>query len=74
MQKRIYIISKYLGPRGSGHNFHFKGYYHGAKISTVQVGGGDFIVGEQYILALQEISVRERVLNASLIKSKMIFI
>jgi hypothetical protein len=74
MQKRIYIISKYLGPRGPGHNFHFKGYYHGKKVNTVQVGGGDFIIGEQYILALQEISVKERVLNASLIKSKMIFI
>lgn len=53
--------------------FHFIGYFQGKKIKKIMVKGGKFIKGEDYILALTNVSYDKNILYGDLIKCKKLF-
>ena len=73
MGKRVYILSKFLGTRGDYNIFHFNGCYRGEKIREIRVIDGNFQNNEEYLLAIEEIEISNRILIGKHLKSKMIF-
>lgn len=74
MKKRIFLISTCLAKKEDYFEFHFKGFYKGLKLKSVLVEGGAFKVGEEYILAIDENSIKDCTLYAKLIRSRLLFI
>ncbi len=81
MRDMILILSRCqtyrLSPRSKKRyfRFHFKGFYSGLKIKEIHVythQTADLISGEDYLLWVSLVSVRETVLEVSLIKYKRI--
>ena len=74
MKEYVYIVSRYLGESASEHKFHFIGYFNGLRIAQVRVKGGQFDVGEDYVLAVKNTKCQKNILYAELVKSKKLFI
>jgi len=81
MQDMILILSRCQAKRSSPKSlkvffrFHFKGFYNGSKIKEIHVyphQSADFDKGEDYLLWVTLRSVKESVLEVSLLKYKKI--
>lgn len=68
--EKIYVISECEVIKRKTCDFHFIGYYSGQRIKKIRVLGGDFIKGEEYLMALSIIEIRDGVLIGQHIKSK----
>lgn len=82
MQEKILILSRCLtlrkSPRTSRkyYRFHFKGYYRGFKINEIHVVCGthaELEKGEDYLLWVEHMSLRETILEVRLLKYKKIY-
>lgn len=74
MSKYIYVLSRCITKRnGLMYRFHFIGYLNGKRIKEIFVQGGDFILGEDYLLVLDGVYSRGDTLFGHLVKSKKIF-
>lgn len=74
MDKKIYVISRNIGKSGEYFLFHFIGYYNGVRITEIKVKGGEFELGEDYVLAIKQIICLDGILFGELVKSKKLFI
>ncbi len=81
MQEKILILSRCLTVRKSPrttrkyYRFHFKGYYRGFKINEIHVVCGenaDLTKGDDYLLWVEQVSLKESVLEVRLLKYKKI--
>jgi hypothetical protein len=81
MQEKILILSRCITMRKSlrtarkYYRFHFKGYYRGLKINEIHVVCGDkaeLSKGEDYLLWVEQLSLKETILEVRLIKYKKI--
>lgn len=73
MGKRIFIISKFIKRTKGVNKFHFNGHYRGYKIKEVHVLEGSFIIGDEYILAIDEVGIESGHLIGRLVKSRELF-
>lgn len=73
MEKSIYVVSRCLGESAGIFHFHFIGYFNGVRIKEIFVEGGGFSYGEDYILVLDSLYIKQSSLYGSLIKSKKVF-
>lgn len=74
MGKRIFVISKFIKKEGAFNRFHFRGFYKGFKIEEILIEQGTFSRDEEYILAIDEISIEKNKLIGKLAKSRLLFI
>lgn len=81
MQEMILILSrcqaKRMSPKTSKifFRFHFKGFYNGSKVKEIHVyprGPADLDKGEDYLLWVSLKTVKESILEVSLLKFKKI--
>ena len=73
MERRVFIISKFIGKRDQFNVFHFKGCYRGKRLREIKIVDGSFDESEEYLLAIEELEVVNQVLIGKHIKSKKIF-
>lgn len=73
MEKNIYIVSRCLGQHERETHFHFIGYFNGMRVKSISVSGGDFEVGEDYLLVLDGVYCIKEMMYGSLVKSKRVF-
>lgn len=71
--RKIIVISICDKKRRNSFHFHFRGVYLGFKIQDIVVTKGNFIVGEAYLMALNNIRVEKNTIYAECIKSKKVF-
>ncbi|MFT6630777.1 MAG: hypothetical protein ACJAS4_000719 [Bacteriovoracaceae bacterium] len=74
MEKTVYIVSRYINSYHHDHYFHFVGYFNGVRINKIVVRGGNFELGEDYVLALNKVKCKSSILYGKLVKSKKLFI
>jgi hypothetical protein len=74
MKKRIFVVSRFLKVTNNKNEFHFIGYFNGVRIKRIIVQGGEFDIGEDYVLALNNLRIKESILRGDLEKSKRLFI
>lgn len=73
MKKNIFVVSKFLEVAQNMNKFHFRGYFNGQRVNEILVTGGDFEHGEDYVLALNQVKLKEASLYGVLVKSKRLF-
>lgn len=73
MKKNIYVVSRCLKKRDDGYQFHFIGYFNGHRIKSIEVFGGQFELGEDYLLILDGVYHEGGQLYGDLIRSKKVF-
>ena len=74
MEKTVYIVSRFLNSYRNENYFHFVGYFNGVRINKIVVNGGNFLIGEDYVLALNKVKCKSSTLYGDLQKSKQLFI
>ena len=74
MEKTVYIVSRYINSNHHDNYFHFVGYFNGVRINKIVVRGGNFELGEDYVLALNKVKCKSSILYGKLVKSKKLFI
>jgi len=72
---KIIIISRYLGENNAkNHTFHFKGYYAGQKVESIElISDLSFEKSEDYKLEVELIKIKNKVLVASILSSSKIW-
>lgn len=74
MDKNIYVVSRCVSEQQDFFNrFHFIGYFNGERVKEIYVHGGNFQLGEDYLLELDGVYCQGSALFGSLVKSKRIF-
>ncbi len=64
------VISRCLGKGSKLYRFHFKGFLRGHRIVEIQLYGLDsFFVGEDYLMSVKAIKVKDGVLYGKVITS-----
>lgn len=75
MKKCVYVISRCMKVSGEKSIFHFIGYYNGVKIKRIETSSGiKFKTGEEYLLLIDNIEIKDEILFGSIVKSKRVFI
>ena len=73
MGQRIFVISKFIKRVDDLNCFHFNGFYKGERISEILIAEGNFDKGEEYILAIDEVSREQGRLIGKLVKYRLLF-
>ena len=74
MDTHIYVLSRCIAKKkGHFYRFHFIGYFNGSRVKEIYVHGGEFEMGEDYLLVLDGVFCDESTLFGSLVKGKRIF-
>lgn len=72
--KKLYIISRCISKKNEYYDFHFKGFYHGERVSVVRLRtNSGFIEGESYLIELVEPTIKNQVLYGRIKRKKVLF-
>ncbi len=70
--KNVLIISRFIKRRNSRNYFHFRGYFKGHKIASIEIAQGEFVLGEDYVLSLGSVKVEGQTLKGKLLASRQL--
>ena len=68
----IFVLSQFKKHRNGFNCFHFIGFYNGEKIKGIRLKCGNFEADEAYLMALDNIVVKDNILYGKLLKSKKV--
>lgn len=70
--KNVLIISRFIKKRNRRNYFHFRGYFKGHKIVSIELDSGEFVLGEDYVLSLGSVKVEGQTLKGVLLASRQL--